>query len=218
MLIPSGAPHLISPDTGAVTRRLTALPVGEHALLVETGDEVRALSLATWARSVGVAAVEVVPAAETVLFAGVEDPAALLDRLEAWPQEAPPPDGEVVELPVRYDGPDLGFAAEAWGVPVREVAAVHAAREYVVAFCGFAPGFAYLGGLPDELALPRLDTPRTRVPAGSVAVADRWTGVYPSASPGGWRLLGRTPVTLFDPTSARPALLPPGTRVRLVPQ
>jgi len=192
--------------------------MGEHALLVETGDAARALSLAVWARSVGVAAVEVVPAAETVLFAGVDDLGGLVARLEAWPDDAPQPSGELVELPVVYDGPDVAFAATAWGVPVGEVAAVHAGREYVVAFCGFAPGFAYLSGLPDELALPRLDTPRTRVPAGSVAVADRWTGVYPSASPGGWRLLGRTPATLFDPTRPRPALLPPGTRVRLVPQ
>jgi len=85
-----------------------------------------------------------------------------------------------------------------------------------VAFCGFTPGWAYLAGLPEELAVPRLDTPRAKVPAGSVGLADRYAGIYPTASPGGWRLIGHTDVTLFQPDRTPPALLVPGTRVRLV--
>ncbi|MFN8195078.1 MAG: allophanate hydrolase subunit 1 [Nocardioidaceae bacterium] len=201
-----------------MTPRPTVLPLGDRAVLVETGDALRALSLATWARGAGLVADEIVPAAQTVMFAGLDDPTALLAALDAWPDEPPEPSAAVVELPVSYDGPDLAYAAQAWGVDVSEVPGLHARQDFVVAFCGFAPGFAYLAGLPAELALPRLATPRTRVPAGSVAVADAWTGVYPSASPGGWRLLGRTTVPLFDPSAAQPALLVPGTRVRLVPQ
>ena len=87
-----------------------------------------------------------------------------------------------------------------------------------VAFCGFSPGFAYLAGLPPELAVPRLETPRHRVPAGSVALADTYAGIYPTASPGGWRLVGRTDAVLFDPDRDPPALLTPSTRVRLVAQ
>lgn len=190
-------------------------PVGEHAVLAETGDVGRSLSLARWARSAGISATEVVPAARTVLFAGVADPAGLAATLADWPGDSLDSAGHEVTVPVVYDGADLDFAARRWGMTRAETIATHAGLTFVVAFCGFAPGFAYLTGLPVELALPRLETPRTRVPAGSVAVADHWTGVYPSASPGGWRLLGHTPMTLFDPTLADPALLAPGTRVRL---
>ena len=93
----------------------------------------------------------------------------------------------------------------------------HGEVEFVSAFCGFAPGFAYLAGLPEKYAVPRLDSPRSRVPAGAVGLAGAWCGVYPTASPGGWRLLGRTDATLWDPDRSRPALLAPGTRVRFVP-
>ena len=93
----------------------------------------------------------------------------------------------------------------------------HESTEFVSAFCGFAPGFAYLSGLPDELPeVPRLATPRTHVPAGSVALAGRWCGIYPTASPGGWRVIGHTDATLFDVRREPPALLAPGTRVRFV--
>lgn len=195
---------------------LVSRPVGPRALLVETGDETRALSLAQWVRRTGIAADEVVPAATTVLLDGVPDLDAARERLRDWPDVPPVIDDRLVELPVVYDGPDLAFAADAWGVSTSGAVALHTGHEFVVAFCGFAPGFAYLRGLPQELALPRLATPRTRVPAGAVAVADRWTGVYPSASPGGWRLLGHTEVALFDAAREEPALLAPGTRVRLV--
>jgi KipI family sensor histidine kinase inhibitor len=188
--------------------------VGAHALLVEVPDATAALSLASWARAGAVEADEVVPGAQTVLFDGVRDPVALVRVLERWRPGTGPAEGRLVEVPVVYDGADLEFVAEAWGVTPGEVVARHAALEFVAAFCGFAPGFSYLAGLPEALAVPRLDSPRARVPAGSVAVGGPWCGVYPTSSPGGWRILGRTDVVLWDPRRTEPALLPPGTRVR----
>jgi KipI family sensor histidine kinase inhibitor len=194
-------------------------PLGSRALRVEVGGVREALALATWARAADVDAAEVVPGATTVVFDGVPDPAGLTALLARWrPGDARPEPGDLVEVPVRFDGADLADVAGRWGTDVDGVVARLAGTELLSAFCGFAPGFAYLSGLPLELAVPRLDSPRPSVPAGSVAVADRWCGIYPTASPGGWRLLGRTDAVLWDPTSDRPALLAPGTRVRLVPQ
>lgn len=191
-------------------------PVGPHALLAEVGDARTALALALWARTTGLAAREVVPGAETVLFDGVDAPDRLADLLAGWGGEAPEVVRDPVEVPVTYDGPDLAFVAGHWGVDVAEVVARHTATEFVSSFCGFAPGFAYLTGLQDAWAVPRLDTPRPAVPAGSVGLAGPWCGVYPTASPGGWRLIGRTEVTLWDTTRSEPALLAPGTPVRFV--
>ncbi|MBQ1023187.1 allophanate hydrolase subunit 1 [Micromonospora sp. C95] len=167
-------------------------------------------------------AVEIVPAAATVLLDGVPDPAATATRIAAWTATAPPAERaataptRLVEVPVTYDGEDLAQVADHWRTDVPGV--VHRLRdtEFHVAFCGFAPGFGYLTGLPAELAVPRLATPRSRVPAGSVALAGRYAGIYPTASPGGWLLVGRTKATLFDVAADPPALLSPGTRVRLV--
>ncbi len=197
---------------------LQVIPVGHRAALVEVENADQALSLALWARG-RLAAEDVVPAAVTVLFDGVDDLDALPGQLAGWAPGAAPPRGELVELPVTYDGPDLAVVAEAWGIGADEVAARHASREYVVAFCGFAPGFAYLirrGSASDRQIpdVPRRPTPRPQVPAGSVALAGPWTGIYPAPSPGGWQLLGTTDATLWDQARAEPALLPPGTRVR----
>jgi KipI family sensor histidine kinase inhibitor len=192
-------------------------PVGPHAVLAEVADSAAARSLAAYARSARMAADEVVPGARTVLFDGVPDADALRERLAGWSPDAGPDRGPLVEVPVVYDGDDLGDVAARWGTDADGVVERHAAIEFVSAFCGFAPGFAYLAGLPEEYAVPRLDTPRTRVPAGAVGLAGSWCGVYPTASPGGWRLLGRTEVTLWDPGRREPALLAPGTRVRFVP-
>ena len=128
--------------------------------------------------------------------------------------------GRLVEIPVRYggvDGPDLEEVAHHTGLTPRRVVELHASAEYPVYFVGFAPGFPYLGGMPPELATPRLPAPRKRVPAGSVAIGGAQTGVYPLESPGGWRLIGRTPLRLFDPSADPPALLRMGDRVRFVP-
>ncbi|WP_119717984.1 5-oxoprolinase subunit PxpB [Cognatilysobacter tabacisoli] len=125
-----------------------------------------------------------------------------------------------IEIPVLYGGdagPDLAAAARELGLDADELVARHAAPIYTVAMIGFAPGFPYLSGLDPALALPRLATPRTRVPAGSVAIGGAQTGIYPRESPGGWRLIGRTPCVLFDPQRAAPSLLFPGDRVRFRP-
>lgn len=129
-------------------------------------------------------------------------------------------DGSLHEIPVCYGGEygeDLVEAAQELGMDADALIARHSATVYTVAMIGFAPGFPYLLGLDPVLALPRLATPRTRVPAGSVAVGGAQTGIYPRESPGGWRLLGRTPHVLFDAARAQPALLQPGDRVRFVP-
>ncbi len=120
----------------------------------------------------------------------------------------------VIRLPVRYDGPDLDAVAEAAGCSMAEVIARHTAAEYLVAFCGFAPGFAYLSGLDPRLRMPRLNTPRAAVPAGSVAIAGDYSAAYPRASPGGWQLIGVTDAPLWDVNRPAPALLTPGARVR----
>ena len=218
MLIPSPNPSPFAVTVLGQTGSVHSRPVGHHALLVEVDDAASARSLAGWAREQRVAADEVVPAAATVLFDGVPDLEALRDALAGWRPGAVPANGELVELPVRYDGPDLAYVAEQWGMGTEEAIGVHSGIEYVAAFCGFAPGFAYLEGLPADRAVPRLDSPRARVPAGAVALADAWCGVYPTASPGGWRLLGTTDAVLWDPSRESPALLAPGTRVRFVPR
>ena len=128
-----------------------------------------------------------------------------------------PAPGRLVEIPVRYggeDGPDLAPLAAARGLTPDDVVALHTAPEYVVHFVGFMPGFAYLGGLDVRLATPRRAVPRTFVPAGSVGIGGAQTAVYPVASPGGWQLIGRTPLALFDPASTPAALLAAGDRVR----
>jgi KipI family sensor histidine kinase inhibitor len=189
------------------------IPVGGRACLVEVADGVAAASLAAWARSAGVVADEVVPAATTVLFDGV-DPAAVEEVLPDWPGAAAGASGPLVRVPVVYDGPDLDAVADHWGCSAGDVVRLHTSVEFVAVFSGFAPGFSYLAGLPTGRAVPRLATPRSRVAPGSVGLADTWCGVYPTASPGGWLLLGTTDAVLWDPAREQPALLAPGTRVR----
>jgi inhibitor of KinA len=130
------------------------------------------------------------------------------------------PEPRLVEIPTVYGGehgPDIEFVAEHNGLTAGDVIRLHAEATYTVYMLGFTPGFPYLGGLPDALATPRLETPRKRVSAGSVGIAGSQTGVYPLATPGGWRLIGWTPVVLFDPERTPPALLQPGDLVRFVP-
>jgi KipI family sensor histidine kinase inhibitor len=187
---------------------------GDHAALVDVDSAVQAAALADWARGAGVVADEIVPAARTVLFDGV-DVAALERALAGRRPSSATVAGPFVEVAVRFDGADLGDVAGRWGVSEDEVVGRLTSFELVSAFCGFAPGFAYLAGLPEELAVPRLATPRQRVEPGSVGLAGAWCGIYPSASPGGWRIVGHTEAPLWDVERVPPALLAPGTRVVL---
>ena len=163
---------------------------------------------------------DVVPGARSVLVRirpGAEPSTALLAALASSPEPRRADERPIVEIAVRYggdDGPDLSDVARSTVLDEGEVVRRHAEQTYTVGFIGFSPGFAYLLGLPAELATPRLETPRTRIPAGSVAIGGAYTGVYPRATPGGWRLIGRTDADLFDPTRDPPALLAPGDRVR----
>lgn len=198
-------------------------PAGRHALLLELADLDEAqrwyAELEARREAGDLRATDLVPGARTVLLDGLEDVAEVAFHLRSWtathdPRTVPPQ--RTVEIPVRYDGPDLDEVADRWGMSTDEAVATHAGTAYSVAFCGFSPGFAYLAGLPEHLAVPRRETPRTRVPAGSVGLAGTWCGVYPRESPGGWALIGRTDVTLFDLDQDPPALLTPGTAVRFV--
>ncbi len=143
--------------------------------------------------------------------------------LGGWHQdedERDPPARDTLEIPTRYggaDGPDLEEIAELHGLRPTDVIEIHASATYRVHFLGFVPGFAYLRTVPAAIATPRLASPRVRVPAGSVAIADDQTAVYPFPSPGGWRLIGRTDVRVWDPSAERPALFEPGMLVRFVP-
>nr|WTB32799.1 allophanate hydrolase subunit 1 [Streptomyces sp. NBC_00830] len=205
------------------------LPAGSGALLVElsSGEHAEAFHaelLRRRARGELRAVREIVPGARTVLLDGIADRtpdggARLARELVSW--EIPPlrrDIGEAVEIPVVYDGPDLADVAAAWGVTVADVPHIHAGTEFRVAFCGFAPGFGYLTGLPEHLHMPRRATPRTRVPAGALALAGAYTGVYPRSSPGGWQIIGRMPEPgeLWNPNREPAALLSPGARVRFV--
>jgi KipI family sensor histidine kinase inhibitor len=186
------------------------LACGPRAVLAEYGSLAEVMGAAAAVRHAAPAGlVDVVPAARTVLVTVDRSGhlPAVRGLLEHPPATAQMEEGELVVLPVRYDGADLDAVAAATGLAVDEVVRLHAAGEYTVAFCGFMPGFAYLAGLDPRLHLPRRPTPRTRVPAGSVAIAAEFTAVYPSPSPGGWHLLGTTATQL-------PALLAPGMRVR----
>jgi len=194
------------------------LPYGDRALLVEADGpgEVAALRTALAASPLP-DQVDVVPAARTVLVVLDRAPsdldvAALRRPLPELPGDAG--SGTVLELDVVFDGPDLAEVAGLTGRSVPELMAQLTSAELVVAFGGFAPGFGYLTGLPEELHVPRRATPRTRVPAGSVGLAGPYAGAYPQESPGGWQLVGRTDAVLFDVDRDPPALLRPGTRVR----
>jgi KipI family sensor histidine kinase inhibitor len=198
-------------------------PFGEAALLVELGSPERAQALAASLRATPIRGVlEAVPGLETVLVELAQpgaEPEALVPALEdrvASLDVAPDP-GRAHVIPVVYDGPDLADVAILAGLTTDDVVAIHTSVELRVLFCGFAPGFAYLGDLPPRLRVDRLETPRTRTPAGSVAIAGRMSGIYPADLPGGWRVIGRTDLTLFDPRRDPPVTLLPGDRVRFEP-
>jgi KipI family sensor histidine kinase inhibitor len=195
------------------------LRAGRCALLVELDDLQEVIGLhAALRREPAAGVVDLVPAARTLLV--TFDAAPSYGRIAEWvrgrrlaPVAAQDP-GTPVELVVTYDGEDLAEVARLTGLAAVDVVRRHQRGDYVVAFSGFAPGFGYLVGGDPALRVPRRDTPRTRVPAGSVALAGEFTGVYPRAGPGGWQLIGRTDAVLWDLSREPPALLTPGTRVR----
>ena len=195
---------------------------GERALLLEiAGGHERVHGAAAAARAAfGNDLQEIVPGDRTLLVVGrarVPDAAQLLELVAGSGAAGHSGRGpERVELQVRYDGPDLAEVAALTRMSVEEVARRHAGADYLVAFVGFAPGFAYLVGGDPLLEVPRRADPRPRIPAGSVAIAGPYSAVYPAVSPGGWRLLGTTDTVLFDPAAGSPALLDAGDRVRFV--
>jgi 5-oxoprolinase (ATP-hydrolysing) subunit B len=197
------------------------LTVGDRAFLVETTtaaphDLAAAITASSWRDRV----VEVVPAASTVLLVAVDSAdvvalrAAVLDLLAGGVEASATSRGRLVEIAVTYDGIDLAAVSDATGLAVDDVVAAHSGADHVVEFFGFAPGFAYIGGVPDELHLPRRSDPRVRIDAGTVAIAGGQTVIYPGGTPGGWHLIGHTDAVLWDVDASPPNLIAIGDTVR----
>ncbi|RKS05137.1 KipI family sensor histidine kinase inhibitor [Nocardiopsis sp. Huas11] len=198
---------------------MRVLKCADTGVLVEVADLAEVVALrAALAERPPPGVTDVVPAARTVLLR--VEPGTDTDRVAAAVTELPVAPGahgsggETVTIPVHYDGADLADVAELTGLTPRGVVAAHTAARWTVAFCGFAPGFGYMVGDDPRLNVPRRGEARTRVPAGSVALAGEFTGVYPRSSPGGWQLLGRTEARIWDLDRDPPGLLRPGVRVR----
>jgi KipI family sensor histidine kinase inhibitor len=210
----------MSPMHPAPSVRL--LPCGPNAMLAEYRSLAQVMAvMRRLTADPPAGAIDIVPAARTILLtvaAGI-DPAVAAASLvdDAGAPESADPIGPLVAIGMTYDGADLAEVAAACDLSVNDVIDLHGSAEYTVAFCGFVPGFSYLIGLDERLQVPRRASPRTRVPAGSVAIASEYTAVYPTETPGGWHLLGHTDAVMWDERRTVPALLPPGTRVRFVP-
>ncbi len=201
--------------------KLRFLPVNLNALLVELADLDQTLALlASLQREPLQGVQELVPAARTLLIRyrpSATSAEALVQGIAGRDLSQRAERGStLVEIPVHYDGEDLAEVAQILGITPEEVVRRHTGSEYTVAFTGFAPGFAYLSGGHPSLNVPRRSTPRTRIPAGAVGLAGSFSGVYPQASPGGWQIIGVTPLAMWDLDRAQPALLQPGYRVRFV--
>jgi KipI family sensor histidine kinase inhibitor len=210
----------------------TIVPLGEQAWTVVLGETVdrmlhqRVTALAARIAAARIAGlVEIVPAyaTVTVFFEGdAEETRRQLVALchperSGHPERSEGAESVLHTIPVRYTGPDLAYVATQTGLPPEQIIERHSSREYLVYLLGFVPGFGYLGDLDPSLVLPRRATPRTRVAAGSVAIAGSQTAVYPLATPGGWHLIGTTTTAMFDPAREPPALLKAGDRVRFEP-
>ena len=211
------------------------VPAGDSAILIELGSEVdpeinsMVFALTDLIKDAGLNSdLEVLPTYRSVLV--YYDPlvcsyAEMFDAVNGAVEGLVEPINvnsslKIVEIPVVYggdDGPDLHFVADHAGITEDAVIELHSGTDYRVYMLGFSPGFPYLGGLDERIAAPRLKTPRILVPAGSVGIAESQTGVYPNAGPGGWRIIGRTSVTLFDVNSSTPSLITPATKVRFIP-
>jgi 5-oxoprolinase (ATP-hydrolysing) subunit B len=217
----------MSPSKHPPSNAVRIFPFGDSALVCESAppatlDCQRRVWAAAQAARAWPHVLDVVPGMNnlTLVFDPLEaDREALAEQLRAaWDAaDDVPAQAREIEIPVHYGGafgPDLDALAAHAGLPAREVVQRHAQADYVVFFLGFQPGFAYLGGLDDALHMPRRAQPRLEVPAGSVGIGGAQTGIYPATSPGGWQLIGRTMLPLFDPARTPPTLLQPGDRVR----
>jgi len=206
---------------------------GDQGLLVEYGDEID-LEVNTKVRAMAIimkqntpkGVIETIPTYRSLLL--VYDPSITnlaklqkeLQKLEERLEEIQIPPPDTVEIPVCYGGgfgPDIEFVAETHDLSVKEVIQLHSEPEYLIYMVGFTPGFPFLGGLSEKLHTPRLETPRTFVPKGSVGIANNQTGIYPVSSPGGWQLIGRSPIKLFDPERPNPFLYQAGDHIKFKP-
>lgn len=219
--------------TAQVYDRPVCRLAGDKGFLVEFGDgidpqvnaKVRAMAgILEKEKPEGI--LEVIPTYRSLLF--IYDPEQtdpdslylLVEKLETSRAEMDPNTFRIVEIPVCYGGefgPDIGNVQKNSGLTQEQVIQVHAAPEYLIYMVGFTPGFAFLGGLDKRLFTPRLNTPRMVVPKGSVGIANNQTGMYPIASPGGWQLIGRTPLNLFAPWKKNPFLYRAGDKIKFVP-
>jgi inhibitor of KinA len=209
------------------------LPLGDRALCIELGDSIsettnrRVHSLSREIGRLGARGIlEVVPTYRSLvvyydpLSISCADLTSRLVETEKALEEGKTVAPRLVEIPTLYGGeygPDIGAVAEHNGISEADVVGIHSGADYMVYMMGFLPGFPYLGGMSERIATPRLTTPRPSIPAGSVAIAERQTGIYPVESPGGWRLIGRTPISLFDPLRQPPVEIEPGDYLRFVP-
>lgn len=206
--------------------------VGDRGLLMEYGDvidpavnqKVRSISIVA-KQDMPPGVIEIIPAYRSIMIIynpSVTKPQKLQDAFISLEKrltdiDIPPP--KTIEIPVCYGGklgPDIQVVAESNNISVTDVIRLHSQPEYIIYMIGFAPGFPFLGGLPEILHTPRLKTPRTSVPQGSVGIANKQTGIYPAESPGGWQLIGRTPLKLFDPARSNPILYQAGDRIRFI--
>ncbi|MBA1334576.1 MAG: Allophanate hydrolase 2 subunit 1 [Firmicutes bacterium] len=208
-------------------------PAGDSALIMELGNEIspainsRIREIAYMLENENIKGiVETVPTYRSIMV--VYDPmlldySSLIERLkylESQRGKTDIPPAMVTEIPTVYGGeygPDIEFVASHNGVTVEDVVQIHCSTNYLIYMLGFTPGFPYLGGMSERIAAPRLEVPRERITAGSVGIAGKQTGIYPINSPGGWRIIGRTPLKLFDPGRKEPVLLKAGNYIRFVP-
>jgi len=213
-------------------RRARYLPAGDEGLLIEFGNEIhQRIHRQVYSMTLGVEETqiqgikEIIPSYRSLLIA--YDPSVIsfkclanqLKKIERRISHAKIPEPRRVQIPTVYGGefgPDLEFVASHHGLTSEEVIRIHTSQDYLVYMLGFTPGFPYLGGNLENIATPRLKTPRIKVPAGSVGIAENQTGIYPIESPGGWQIIGRTPLKLFNPLQPPHFLLAAGDMVRFI--
>jgi KipI family sensor histidine kinase inhibitor len=208
------------------------LTAGDRALVIEFGDKIeeqvnskiRSLTLAIEREGI-IGIIETIPTYRSLMVIyepmviELEDLIDKVKSIQAKMDEMKLPEAKIIEIPTLYGGeygPDIEFVAEHNKISQGEVIKIHTSMEYLIYMIGFTPGFPYLGGMNDKIATPRLQTPRTKIPVGSVGIAGTQTGIYPIESPGGWQLIGRTPVKLYDPYRKNPVLLNAGDYIKFV--